>query len=57
MDDFGKYMAVAWMILLYPAFHRYAPAQREEITEHFHSRFFLPRQPLIQEQDHIVIGD
>ncbi|MEA1927190.1 MAG: class I SAM-dependent methyltransferase, partial [Candidatus Auribacterota bacterium] len=34
IDDFGKFMAVIWMILLYPNVHDYSPDQKEEITEY-----------------------
>jgi hypothetical protein len=55
VDDFSKFMAVAWMILLYPEVHRYSLKQREEITEFIYKKFWLKKQPLVQAQDHLVI--
>ncbi|MFA5007935.1 MAG: class I SAM-dependent methyltransferase, partial [Candidatus Omnitrophota bacterium] len=55
VDDFKKFMAVVWMILLYPNVHNYSLKQREEITEFVYKKFYKNRQPLIQEQDHLVI--
>jgi len=54
VDDFRKFMAVVWMILLYPNIHNYNLKQREEITEFIYKKFYKTRQPLIQEQDHLV---
>ncbi len=53
--DFAKFMAVVWMILLYPAVHNYSPGQRREITEFIYERFWKKRRPLIQLQDHLAI--
>jgi len=55
VDDFGKFMAVVWMILLYPNVHRYSRRQREEITGYFYREFREKKQPLIQHQDHLVL--
>ena len=55
IDDFGKFMAVIWMILLYPNVHRYTPKQKEEITEYVYQKFWLKKKPLIQLQDHLVL--
>lgn len=55
VDDFEKFMAVVWMILLYPQIHRYTLGQRYEITEHVYKNFFAKRKPLIQMQDHLVV--
>jgi len=55
-DDFEKFMAVIWMILLYPDVHKYSSDQKKEITEYVYSNFFKPRKPLIQMQDHLVIS-
>jgi len=54
-DDFGKFMAVVWMILLYPEVHKYTLSQREEITEYVYKNFWLKKKPLIQEQNHMAI--
>lgn len=53
--EFYEFMAVIWMILLYPDVHQYTPQQMREITMHVHELFFLRKFPLIQEQDHLVI--
>ena len=55
IDDFGKFMAVIWMILLYPNVHRYTQKQKEEITEHIYQKFWLKKKPLIQLQDHFIL--
>jgi len=55
IDDFSKFMAVIWMILLYPNIHDYSADQKEEITEYVYTNLFKPRKPLIQMQDHLVI--
>jgi hypothetical protein len=55
VDDFMKFMSVVWMILLYPGVHKYSLKQREEITKFVYERFYKKRQPLIQEQDHLVV--
>lgn len=54
-DDFGKFMCVVWMILLYPNVHKYSLKQREEITEFMYKKFWLKKRPLEQMQDHMVI--
>lgn len=55
IDDFNKFMAVVWMILLYPSVHRYSLKQREEITEFIYKKFWNKKRPLLQQQDHLVI--
>ncbi|MDD5084602.1 MAG: class I SAM-dependent methyltransferase [Candidatus Omnitrophica bacterium] len=55
VDDFEKFMAVVWMILLYPDAHKYSLRQREEITEFVYRKFWKPRRPLIQIQDHLAL--
>ena len=55
VNDFAKFMAVIWMILLYPRVHRYTPCQKEEITEFVYHHFWRPRRPLLQAQDHLII--
>lgn len=55
VDDFAKFMAVVWMILLYPGVHKYTLKQREEIAEFIYNRFWRKKKPLIQEQDHLVV--
>ncbi len=55
-DDFEKFMAVIWMILLYPNVHDYTQDQREEITEYVYGNFYKTGKPLIQMQDHLVIS-
>ncbi len=55
VNDFEKFMAVIWMILLYPNVHHYTLAQRKEIVEFCYRHFFKKRKPLIQSQDHLVV--
>jgi len=54
-EDFEKFMAVIWMILLYPAVHQYTDRQKEEITEFIYKKFWQKRQPLLQMQNHMAI--
>jgi len=56
IDDFEKYMAVIWMILLYPNVHDYSHVQKEEITEYIYDNFYKPQKPLIQMQDHLIVS-
>lgn len=55
VNDFAKFMAVIWMILLYPNVHRYTAAQKEEIAEFIYRHFWLKKRPLLQMQDHLVV--
>lgn len=55
INDFEKFMAVIWMILLYPNVHDYSPDQKREISEYIYDSIFKPQKPLIQEQDHLII--
>jgi hypothetical protein len=55
VDDFEKFMAVVWMIMLYPSIHQYSRQQREEITEFVYRTFWLKKRPLVQAQDHLVV--
>ena len=55
VDDFEKFMAVVWMILLYPNVHVYSEEQKEEVTEFVHDAFWKRKQPLVQPQDHVVV--
>jgi len=55
VDDFKKFMAVVWMILLHPRVHVYTREQCREITEHIYRNLFRPRKPLIQSQEHLVL--
>lgn len=54
-DDFEKFMAVIWMILLYPQVHRFTLKQREHITEFTYKKFWSKRKSLLQLQDHLVV--
>jgi len=56
VDDFKKYMAVIWMLLLYPNVHDYSYDQKKEITEYIYENFYKPQKPLIQMQDHLIIS-
>jgi len=55
VDDFEKFMAVVWMILLYPNVHVYSSAQKKEITEFVYREFWSKKKPLKQKQDHLAI--
>lgn len=55
VNDFQEFMAVIWMILLYPHVHRYTLDQRREITEYVYTKFFEKKKPLFQHQDHLAI--
>ena len=55
IDDFEKFMAVVWMILLYPNVHKYTPEQKEEITGYIYHNFWLSKKPLVQMQDHLIV--
>ncbi len=55
VDDFAGFMAVIWMILLYPHIHDYSAAQRRAIVEHVYRNFWRRRQPLIQSQHHLTL--
>lgn len=55
VDDFEKFMAVVWMILLHPEVHKYNLKQKEEITEFVYRKFWKPRRHLIQIQDHLTL--
>jgi len=55
VNDFTKFMAVVWMILLYPDVHRYTLRQRREIVEFVYEKFWKPKKPLMQLQDHLIL--
>lgn len=55
VNDFQEFMAVIWMILLYPHVHNYTLEQRREITEYVYTKFFEKKNPLFQHQDHLAI--
>lgn len=55
VDDFEQFMAVVWMILLYPDVHHYSLKQREEITEFIYKHYWRKNSALWQIQDHLVI--
>jgi len=55
VNDFEQFMAVVWMVLLYPNVHRYSLKQREEITEFIYKHFWIRKRPLWQIQDHLVV--
>ncbi|HRZ87095.1 MAG TPA: class I SAM-dependent methyltransferase [bacterium] len=55
VEDFEKFMAVVWMILLYPNVHRYTHEQREEIAHFMYATFWKKKKPLVQVQDHLAI--
>lgn len=55
VDDFERFMAVVWMIMLYPEVHKYSRKQLEEITELVYRKFWKPKRPLVQDQDHLIL--
>ena len=55
VDDFAQFMAVIWMIMLYPNVHDFDADQKQEIARHVFDHFWLPKKPLHQTQDHLVI--
>ena len=55
VDDFKSFMAVIWMILLYPNVYKYNLKQKEEITEFVYEKFWRKQKPLLQMQNHMVI--
>ncbi len=55
VDDFDLFMAVVWMILLYPHAHDYTLEQRIEITEFVIENFWIPKRPLVQTQDYVTL--
>ncbi|MEM7441761.1 MAG: class I SAM-dependent methyltransferase [Pseudomonadota bacterium] len=55
VDDFEQYMAVIWMILLYPDGHDYDLDQRTEIVEFVIRHFWEPRRKIVQTQDYLSI--
>jgi len=55
VNDFAKFMAAIWMVLLYPNVYKYNLKQKEEITEFVYEKFWQKKKPLLQMQDHVVI--
>ncbi len=55
VDDFDRFMAVVWMILLYPHAHNYTLEQRIEITEFIIEHYWIPKRPLVQTQDYVTL--
>ncbi len=55
VDDFEKYMAVVWMIMLYPDVHDCSLEQRREITSFVIETFWRDKKPLVQVQDYLAI--
>ena len=55
VDDFEKYMAVVWMIMLYPGVHNYSLDQRREITAFVLENFWQAKKPLVQVQDYLAV--
>ncbi|MCR9088879.1 MAG: hypothetical protein NXH97_19295 [Rhodobacteraceae bacterium] len=54
-DDFADFMAVVWMIMLYPDGHAYTLEQRREITEFVIDAFWHTGRPLTQVQDYLSV--
>lgn len=55
VDDFEQFMAVIWMILLHPNVHQFSEPQQDEVTEWVYENLWSRGQPLMQEQDHLII--
>jgi hypothetical protein len=55
VDDLEDFMAVVWMIMLYPDVHKYSLKQRREITEYVCRNLWLKKKPLLQAQNHLFI--
>ncbi|MCI0705017.1 MAG: class I SAM-dependent methyltransferase [Planctomycetia bacterium] len=55
VDDFERFMAVVWMILLHPNVHQFSEDQQREVVEWVYANLWSRAQPLVQIQDHAVI--
>jgi len=55
VDDFEAYMAVIWMIMLYPSVHEYSDDQKRQITRYVLANYWRPRRRLVQVIDHLVL--
>jgi hypothetical protein len=55
VDDFQRFMAVVWMILLHPNVHQYNEDQQREVIEFVYANLWSQGLPLVQLQDHVVI--
>jgi hypothetical protein len=55
VDDFERFMAVVWMILLHPNVHQYSEDQQREVIEFVYANLWSQGLPLVQLQDHVVI--
>jgi hypothetical protein len=55
VDDFERFMAVVWMVLLHPNVHRFTEEQQREVTEWVYANLWSRGQALEQVQDHMVI--
>ena len=55
VDDFERFMAVVWMILLHPNVHQFNEEQQREVIEFVYENLWSRGLPLIQVQDHVVI--
>ena len=55
MDDFERFMAVVWMILLHPTVHQFSEEQQREVIEWVYGNLWSRGMPLVQIQDHAVI--
>lgn len=56
INDFEKFMSVIWMVLLHPNVHRFNERQKKEVTEHVYAKFWVPRRPLLQLQDNLILS-
>jgi hypothetical protein len=55
VDDFERFMAVVWMILLHPNVHNFSEAQQREVIKYVYDNLWSRGLPLIQVQDHLII--
>ena len=55
VDDFERFMAVVWMILLHPTVHQFSEEQQREVIEWVYGNLWSRGLPLVQIQDHAVI--
>jgi hypothetical protein len=54
-DDFERYMAGVWMVLLHPDGQRFSEDQQHEVIEWIYENLWSRGRPLVQTQDHLVI--
>ena len=55
VEDFERFMAVVWMILLHRTVHDFTEDQQREVIEFVYTNLWSRGLPLVQFQDHVVI--